>query len=92
MKVSAYRGEVCGERSGLFKKFHGASGVWVEQAWCVGRARSVGCARSVESARSLVAVEKKPRLACPSESIAATRGEFRIPPTEGPIAACSMID
>jgi len=80
MKVSAYRGEVCGERSGLFKNFHGASGVWVEQAWCVGRARS------------LVAGGKKPRLACPSESIAATRGEFRIPYTEGPIAACSMID
>ena len=27
MEVSTYRGEVCGERSGLFEKIHGTSGV-----------------------------------------------------------------
>ncbi len=67
LKVSTNRGEVCGERLGLFEKIHGASGVWI------GRARSVG------RAKSLVTSEKTSRLACPSESIAATRGEFRIP-------------
>ena len=74
MKVSAYRGKVCGERLGLFEKIHGASGVWVEHARSVGRGKC------------LVVCKKKPRLACSSESIAATGGEFRIPRTEGRIA------
>jgi hypothetical protein len=31
MKISTYRSEVCGERSGLFEKIHGASGV--QSSW-----------------------------------------------------------
>ena len=40
VKVSTYRREFCGERSGLFEKIHGASGVWVERARSIGRAKS----------------------------------------------------
>jgi len=40
VKVSTYRGELCGERSGLFEKIHEASGVWVEKARSIGRAKS----------------------------------------------------
>jgi hypothetical protein len=39
MKVSTYRGEVWGERPGLFEKIHGASGVWVERAGYVERTK-----------------------------------------------------
>ena len=78
MKVSAYRGEVFGESLRLFEKIHGASGVWVAHARYVGRAKS------------LVAGQKQPRLACSSESIAATRGEFRTPHIGGRIA--DMLD
>ena len=42
MKVSAYLGEVCGERLGLFEKIHGASGVWIELVWSVWRGQSSG--------------------------------------------------
>jgi len=54
VKVSAYRGELWGERLGLFEKIHGASGVWA------------GPARCLERTRTLVVGGKKPRLACPS--------------------------
>ena len=40
VEVSTYRGEFCGERSGLFEKIHEASGVWVERARSIGRAQS----------------------------------------------------
>ena len=46
----------------------------------------LGLFEKIHEATLLVAGEKKPRLACPSESIAATRGEFRIPYSEGRIA------
>ena len=45
-----------------------------------------GLFEKIHEATLLVTGEKKPRLACPSDSIAATRGEFRIPHTEGRIA------
>ena len=39
----------------------------------------LGLFEKIHVSRSLVAGEKKPRLACLYESVAATRGEFRVP-------------
>ena len=83
MKVSTYRGEVCGERLGLFEKIHGALGRVVERArsfWDT----TLGCSpkeTKISLSKRSFAVQAKYRLS--ERSIAASQGEFQVPDHEG---------